>query len=241
MRCIMLFYNDLSDSPAGDMSSLFGVVNFICPFCILLCIYTFYYVLPLDNIGYCILLLTWRFRLLWWCFLLSIWQCKVLYPIVQFYILLCTKICYHPRLGNWEFFILFCVPVLRSVWFCEVVLCLCHILHGTQWTKIKWPSRGMGIVLSQAAISCHPLSKMADNVACHVAARNHLRNVLFDILRQLKLGNGDSDTLDHVQYRLDCLYRIILRSQVFWCWNCWWKSSYRCRRGSGLLRVEWHS
>ena len=107
MRCIMLFYNDLSDSPAGDMSSLFGIVNFICPFCILLCIYTFYYVLPLDNIGYCILLLTWRFRLLWWCFLLSIWQCKVLYPIVQFYILLCTKICYHPRLGNFENF-LFC-------------------------------------------------------------------------------------------------------------------------------------
>ena len=69
----------------------------------------------------------------------------------------------------------------------------------------------MGIILSDAAISCHPLSKMADNVACHVAARNHLRNVLFDILRQLKLGNGDSDTLDHVQYWLDCLYRIILR------------------------------
>ena len=52
---------------------------------------------------------------------------------------------------------------------------------------------------------------MADNVACHVAARNHLRNVLFDILRQLESGNGDSDTLDHVQYRLDCLYTIILR------------------------------
>ena len=58
----------------------------------------------------------------------------------------------------------------------------------------------MGIVLSHTAISCHPLSKMADNVACHVAARNHLRNVLFDILRQLKLGDGDSDTLDHMQY-----------------------------------------
>ena len=69
----------------------------------------------------------------------------------------------------------------------------------------------MGIVLSHAAISCHPLSKMADNVACHVAARNHLRNVLLDILRQLESGNGDSVTLDHVQYQLDCLHRIILR------------------------------
>ena len=75
------------------------------------------------------------FRLLWWCFVLC--QCKVLYPIVQFYILLCTKICCHPRLDYFRnFFILFCVPVLWSVSFCEVVLCLHHILHGTQWTKL---------------------------------------------------------------------------------------------------------
>ena len=51
---------------------------------------------------------------------------------------------------------------------------------------------------------------MADNVDCHVSARNHLRNVLFKILRQVESGNGDSDTLDHVQYRLDCLYTVIL-------------------------------
>ena len=51
---------------------------------------------------------------------------------------------------------------------------------------------------------------MADNVDCHVSARNHLRNVLLKILRQLESGNGDSDTLDHVQYRLDCLYGVII-------------------------------
>ena len=119
--CIMLFYNDLLDSPTGVMSSLFGIINFICPFCILLCIYTFYYVLPLDNIGYCILLLTWRFRLLRWYFLLSIWQCKVLYPIAQFYILLCTKICYHPRLGNfWNFLFCFAFPYYDLVHFVKL-------------------------------------------------------------------------------------------------------------------------
>ena len=37
--CIMLFYYDLLDSTIGVMSSLFGIVNFICPFCILLCIW----------------------------------------------------------------------------------------------------------------------------------------------------------------------------------------------------------
>ena len=51
---------------------------------------------------------------------------------------------------------------------------------------------------------------MADNVDCHVSATNHLRNVLFNILRQLESGNGDSNTLDHEQYRLDCLYGVIL-------------------------------
>ena len=61
----------------------------------------------------------------------------------------------------------------------------------------------MGIVLSAV--------KIVDNVACHVAARNHLRNILLNILRQLESGNCDSDTFDHVQYRLDCLHRIIRR------------------------------
>ena len=41
----MLFYYDLLDSAIGVMSALFGSVNSIRPFCILLCNYTFYYVL----------------------------------------------------------------------------------------------------------------------------------------------------------------------------------------------------
>jgi len=46
-----------------------------------------------------------------------------------------------------------------------------------------------------------------------LAARNHISNVLFDILRQLESGNNSSDTLDHVQYRIPvvCLCEIILR------------------------------
>ena len=66
------------------MSSLFGSVNSIRPFSILLYIYTlFYHVLYFA-------ILTRHFRLLWWCFalLICIWLCKVLYPIAQFYILL---------------------------------------------------------------------------------------------------------------------------------------------------------
>lgn len=52
---------------------------------------------------------------------------------------------------------------------------------------------------------------MADEEGDRVPARNHIRNVLFDILRQLELGYNSSDTLNHVQYRTDCLYEIILR------------------------------
>ena len=54
--CMMLFYYDLLDSIIGVMSSLFGTVNAIRPLYILVCIYTFYFVLPRDNIRYCILL-----------------------------------------------------------------------------------------------------------------------------------------------------------------------------------------
>ena len=152
--CIMLFYSDLLDSTIGVMSSLFGIVNSIRPFCILLYIHTlFYYVLYFA-------ILTWRFRLLWWCFalLISIWQCKVLYAIVQFYILLCRS----SKIGLLSEFL---HSVLRSrimicfILWIEVVLCLRHILRGTQRTKIRRPSRGMVIVLSYAAIFCHPRSK----------------------------------------------------------------------------------
>ena len=43
--CIMLFYYHLLDSAISVTSSLSGIVNSIRPFCILLCIYTFDYVL----------------------------------------------------------------------------------------------------------------------------------------------------------------------------------------------------
>ena len=45
---------------------------------------------------------------------------------------------------------------------------------------------------------------MADEEGNCVAARNHIRNVLFDILRQLEPGNiYSSDTMDHVQYNTE--------------------------------------
>jgi len=40
--------------------------------------------------------------------------------------------------------------------------------------------------------------KMADEEGNCVAAINHIRNVLFDILRQLESGNNSSDTLDQM-------------------------------------------
>ena len=225
--CIMLFYYDLLDSIIGYMSPLFGIVNSIRLFCILLCNYTFYYVLYFA-------ILTWRFRLLWWRFALSIWQCKVLYPIVQFYILLCTYLCYHPRLGYFRnFCILFCAPVLWSVssW---VVLCLCHILHGTQWTRIRRPSRGMGIVLSHVAIFCHPLLKWLSCFSQKPSAQRIVQNFEAVRVRKWWLGHPGSRA---IRTRLSVwsytpggilpsrIYRVPPGSytQLFWCWNCWRK------------------
>ena len=149
----MLFYYDLLHSTIGVMSSLFGIVNSIRPLCILLCIYTFYYV-------WYSAILTWRFRLLdlWWCFALSIWQCKVLYHIVQFCILYCRS-SKNGLLSEFLYSVFRSRIMICFILWIEVVLCLRHILHGTQGTKIRRSSRGMGIVLSHAAIFCHPLSK----------------------------------------------------------------------------------
>ena len=150
--CIMLFYYDLLHSTIiGIMSSLFGIVNSIRPFCILLYICTFYYVLYSA-------ILTWRFRLLWWCFALSMWQCKILYPIVQFYILWCRSSKIGLLSEFWYSILRSHIMICLILWI-DVVLCLRHILHGTQRTKIRRPSRGMGIILSHTAIFCHSLSK----------------------------------------------------------------------------------
>ena len=156
----MLFYYDLLDSTIIVMSSLFGIVNSIRPFCILLCIYTFYYVLYSA-------ILAWRFRLRWWRFALSIWQCKVLYPIVQLYILLYTYVCYHPRLGYFRNFCsLFCVPVLWSVSSCESKLYYAYVISCVALSGQKLDDRAGGNGY-RSKPRCHFLPsavKMADNV-----------------------------------------------------------------------------
>ena len=144
--CIMLFYYDLLDSTIGVMSSLFGIVNFIRPFSILLYIYTLFY-----NVLY-FAILTRHFRLLWWCFalLICIWLCKVLYPIVQFYILL-------RRSSKIGWLSKFLYSVLRSHIMFHLVNRSCimrtsyRAWHSVE--KIRRPSRGMVIVLSHAPIS----------------------------------------------------------------------------------------
>ena len=84
--------------------------------------------------------------------LFPIWQGKLMYPIVQFYILLRRS----SKIGLLSKFL---YSVLRSrimidfILLIEVALCIRHIRHGTQWTKIRPPSRRMVIVLSHAAIS----------------------------------------------------------------------------------------
>ena len=148
MRCIMLFYNDLSDSPAGVMSSLFGIVNLICPFCILLCIYTFYYVLPLHNIRYCILLLTWRFRL-----------CGVfffLFGSVKFCILLCNSTFFyalkHVIIQDWVTFGIF-YSVLRSrIMFHFVKLYYAYVISCMALSEKKLDGRAGEWVLFSATL-----------------------------------------------------------------------------------------
>ena len=66
--------------------------------------------------------------------------------------------------------------------------------HSSQWTAEQGNGYGSQPNSQRLSHSVFLPSavKMADNVACHVAARNHLRNVLHNILRQLESGNGDS-------------------------------------------------
>ena len=87
-------------------------------------------------------------------FYLAVWSsvsyCAILHSIMHLYML-------SSNIGLLSEF-LYSVLLCFILWI-EVVLCLRHILHGTQWTKIRRPSWGMGMVLSHAAIFCHPLSK----------------------------------------------------------------------------------
>ena len=84
----------------------------------------------------------------------SVSYCAILNSIMNLY-MLSSKI---GLLSEFLYSVLCSRITIRFILWIEVVLCLRHILHGT-WTKIRRPSRGMGIVLSHAAIFCHPLSK----------------------------------------------------------------------------------
>ena len=75
-------------------------------------------------------------------------------------------------------------------------------MHDTQEKKNETAEKGNGA----SAV------KMADGYEGNgLRARNLLRNALFGILRQLQSGNGDSDTLDYMQYRIEGLYADVLR------------------------------
>ena len=100
MLYYMLFYYDLLDSAIGVMSSLFGIVNSIRLFCILLRIYTFYLLFLFGSVKFYILL------------------CNSTFCYAD-----------HPRLGFFgNFCILFCVPVLWSVSSRELKLYYAYVI-----------------------------------------------------------------------------------------------------------------
>ena len=69
---------------------------------------------------------------------------------------------------------------LVKLYYAYVISCMA--LSGQ---KLDGQAGGMGIVLNDAAIFCHPLFKRRTNyVDSRVAVRNHLWNVLLNILRQ---------------------------------------------------------
>ena len=201
------------------MSSLFGIVNSIHLFCIFLHIYEFYYALYSA-------ILTWRFKLLWWCFALFIWQCKVLFLIVQFYILLCQS----SKIGLLSEFL---CSVLRSrimvcfILWIEVVLCLRYILHCTQWTIIRRPSRGMDIVLSHATFFCHPLSKWRTILIRRIDKKTRIDQGLKLLREATELLSGSlSDNIPLVNStfipnpnrseRIDSNLRVLFSAYVRW-------------------------
>ena len=96
-----------------------------------------------------------------------------LFGSVKFCMLLCNSTSYyagHPRWVAFGIFV-FCFAFPYYDLFHLVnrsCITLTHILHGTQWTNIRRPSRGMGIVLSHAATFCHPLSKWRTMLIRHI-------------------------------------------------------------------------
>ena len=100
---------------------------------------------------------------------------------------------------------------------CEVVLCLRHTLHSTQWTRIRLPSRGMGIVLRHVAIFCHPLLKWLSCFSQKPSAQRIVQSFETFRVRKWWLGHPGSRA---IRTRLS----VWSYTQLFWCWNCWRKS-----------------
>ena len=135
------------------MSSLFGIVNSIRPFCIFLCIYTFYYVLYSAILTYDILDF-----------------CGDVLPFllgsVKFCKLLCNSTFYalmYVIIQDWVTFgiFVFCFASqyydlfqLVKLYYAYVISCMA--LGGQ---KLDGQAGGMGIVLNDTAIFCHPLFK----------------------------------------------------------------------------------
>ena len=153
MRCIMLFYYDLLDSTIGFMSSLFGIVNSIRPFCIFLCIYTFYYVLysailTYDVLDFCGDVLLFLLGSLKFCKLLcNSTFYALMYVIIQDWVTFRIFVfCFAS-----QYYDLF---QLVKLYYAYVISCMA--LGGQ---KLDGQAGGIGIVLNDTAIFCHPLFK----------------------------------------------------------------------------------
>ena len=154
MRCIMLFYYDLLDSTISVMSSLFGIVNSIRPFCIFLCIYTFYYVLysailTYDILDFCGDVLLFLLGSVKFCMLLwnSTFYYALMYVITQDWVTFGIFVfCF-----AFQYYDLF---HLVKLYYAYVISCMA--LSGQ---KIDGRAGEMSIVLNDAAIFCHPLFK----------------------------------------------------------------------------------
>ena len=110
---------------------------------------------------------------------------------------------------------LFCIGLCSSVLYYALLYWIMLFCIGLCSSVLNYGKVNYAYVISFMALTEQNLddrvgngpsvSKWRTRGNC-VAARYHIRNVLFDILRQLESGNSSSDTLDHVQYRIDCLY-----------------------------------
>ena len=184
------------------MSSLFGIVNSIRPFCIFLCIYTFYYVLYSAILTYDILDFCGDVLL----FLLG---------SVKFCKLLCNSTFYalmYVIIQDWVTFgiFVFCFASqyydlfqLVKLYYAYVISCMAlsgQKLDGKQGEWVLFST-----TLPFSAIRCLKDGQCRQSCCSQKPPSERIAQYF-----ETESGNGDSDTLDHVQYRLDCLYRLIL-------------------------------